>query len=246
MGHEVRLFTLEEKLHYQFRDKALLQLALCHKSFANEGRKKGQTKEEFVNLHNERLEFLGDSVLGLVITDLLSEHFPDADEGRLSKMRSSLVNEDTLASLARKLELGSHLLLGKGEDSTQGRDKSSILSSTYEAILGAIYLDGGFAAAHETAKNHFSDLVNNAVALSNQHDTKTLLQEICQSRFRKSPSYKVVAELGPDHEKEFEVMVKVGSLERFGKGKNKKEAEQAAARFLLDHLSQSSEVEANV
>ncbi len=240
------MFTLEEKLHYQFRDKALLQLALCHKSFANEGRKKGQTKEEFVNLHNERLEFLGDSVLGLVITDLLSEHFPDADEGRLSKMRSSLVNEDTLASLARKLELGSHLLLGKGEDSTQGRDKSSILSSSYEAILGAIYLDGGFSAAHETAKNHFADLVNNAVALSNQHDTKTLLQEICQSRFRKSPSYKVVAELGPDHEKEFEVMVKVGSLERFGKGKNKKEAEQAAARFLLDHLSQSSEVEANV
>ncbi len=240
------MLTLEEKLHYQFRDRALLQLALCHKSFANEGRKKGQTKEEFVHLHNERLEFLGDSVLGLVISDLLSEHFSDADEGKLSKMRSSLVNEDTLASLARKLDLGAHLLLGKGEDSTQGRDKSSILSSSYEAILGAIYLDGGFAAVHATGKVHFAELIANAMNLSNQHDTKTILQEICQSKFRKSPTYKVVAEVGPDHEKEFEVMVKVGALERFGKGKNKKEAEQAAARFLLDHLSQTVEGEKHV
>jgi ribonuclease III len=243
---EVRLLALEEKLHYQFRDKALLQLALCHKSFANEGRKKVQTKEEFVNLHNERLEFLGDSVLGLVISDLLSEHFPDADEGKLSKMRSSLVNEDTLANLARKLELGPHLLLGKGEESTQGRDKSSILSSSYEAILGAIYLDGGFSAAHASGKVHFAELIANALTMSNQHDTKTILQEICQSKFRKSPTYKVVSEIGPDHEKEFEVMVKVGNLERFGKGKNKKEAEQSAARFLLDHLSRESLGEVNV
>jgi ribonuclease III len=233
---EVRLLELESKLHYQFKDPKILQLALSHKSHANEGRRKGQTKEDFVLLHNERLEFLGDSVLGLIISDLLSERFPTADEGKLSKMRSSLVKEETLARLARNLELGSHLHLGKGENSTQGRDKDSILSSTYEALLGAVYLDGGLSAAFDTAKQHFASLLESASALSATHDTKTQLQEICQSRFRKSPAYKVVNEAGPDHEKEFEVMVSVGSLSRYGKGRNKKEAEQAAARFLLDHL----------
>lgn len=235
---EVRLQELQEKLHYQFKDLAVLRLALSHKSHANEGRRKGQTKDDFVRLHNERLEFLGDSVLGLIISDLLSERFPHADEGKLSKMRSSLVKEETLASLARSLRLGSHLLLGKGEDNTQGRDKDSILSSTYEALLGAIYLDGGLPAAYETARLHFTDLLESAATLGAQHDTKTQLQEVCQSRFRRSPAYKVVSEVGPDHEKEFEVMVTVGELQRYGKGRNKKEAEQAAARYLLEHLLQ--------
>lgn len=230
------MLELESKLHYKFKDPAVLQLALSHKSHANEGRRRGQTKEDFVLLHNERLEFLGDSVLGLIISDLLSERFPTADEGKLSKMRSSLVKEETLARLARALALGTHLHLGRGEDSTQGRDKDSILSSTYEALLGAIYLDGGLSAAYETAKIHFAELLDTAAVISASHDTKTQLQEVCQSRFRRSPTYKVVNEAGPDHEKEFEVMVSVGDLERYGKGRNKKEAEQAAARYLLDHL----------
>ena len=230
------MLELETKLHYQFKDPSILNLALSHKSHANEGRRKGQTKEDFVLLHNERLEFLGDSVLGLIISDLLSEKFPTADEGKLSKMRSSLVKEETLARLARELGLGNYLHLGKGEDNTQGRDKDSILSSTYEALLGAVYLDGGLSAAYETAKQHFSALLETASVLSASHDTKTQLQEICQSKFRKSPTYKVVNEAGPDHEKEFEVMVSVGTLQRYGKGRNKKEAEQAAARYMLDYL----------
>ena len=235
------MLELESKLFYQFKDPAILQLALSHKSHANEGRKRGISKEEFVTLHNERLEFLGDSVLGLIITDLLSEKFPHADEGKLSKMRSSLVKEETLARLARTLELGRFLLLGKGEDGTQGRDKDSILSSTYEALLGAIYLDGGFASAHKAASRHFETLLQDASGFSASHDTKTQLQELCQSRFRKSPTYKVVSEAGPDHEKEFEVMVSVANFERYGKGRNKKEAEQIAARYLLDHLQENQD-----
>ena len=231
---------LIDKLFYEFKDPEILRRALSHKSYANEGRQRGN-KESFVLQHNERLEFLGDSVLGLIISDLLSERFPEVDEGKLSKMRSSLVKEETLAKVARGLELGPALLLGKGEESTQGRDKDSILSSAYEAILGAIYLDGGLAAAYATARAHFVELLEDAAAFS-QHDTKTQLQELCQSRFHRSPGYKVVAELGPDHEKQFEVMVVMGRLHRYGKGRNKKEAEQSAARFLLEYLRENPEL----
>ena len=228
--------TLEASLHYKFKDPAVLRLALSHKSHANEGRKRGISKEDFVRLHNERLEFLGDSVLGLVITDLLSERFPLADEGKLSKMRSALVKEETLAQLARSIKLGDHLLLGKGEESTKGRAKDSILASGYEAVLGAIYLDGGLSAIFETARVHFQPFLDDKSLLELQQDTKTLLQEFCQARYRKSPLYKVVSEEGPDHEKLFEVMVAIGETKRYGKGRNKKEAEQAAARFLLEGL----------
>ena len=201
------LEALEQSLHYPFQDKELLQLALSHKSHANEGRKKGLSKEDFVRLHNERLEFLGDSVLGLVISDMLSEKFPSADEGRLSKMRSALVKEDTLAQIARDIKLGEFLLLGKGEENTQGRDKDSILSSSYEAVLGAIYLDGGLAEVFKAARIHFEPYLEEKALLSLQQDTKTLLQELCQARFRKSPEYRVVSEKGPDHEKLFEVKI---------------------------------------
>ncbi len=235
--------ALEAHLHYLFKDKDVLRLALSHKSHANEGRKKGVTKEEFVHLHNERLEFLGDSVLGLVITDFLSERFPEADEGKLSKMRSILVKEETLAQLARKIHLGEFLLLGKGEESTQGREKESILASTLEALLGGIYLDGGLPAVFETARVLFLPYLEEGALQSLQQDTKTLLQEFCQAKFRQSPAYKVVSEEGPDHEKLFEVKVSIAGLERFGKGRNKKEAEQAAARFLLETLAQNVKVE---
>jgi ribonuclease III len=235
----VHLPELELKLQYRFKDPLMLERALSHKSHANEGKRR-VPRDEFVTLHNERLEFLGDSVLGLIISDLLSEKFPLADEGKLSKMRSSLVKEETLARLARSLDLGKYLLLGKGEEATMGREKDSILSSTYEALLGAIYLDGGLPAAFESARFHFTSLLNEAADMSALHDTKTQLQELCQSRFRRSPTYKVVKEAGPDHEKEFEVVVSVDTLERYGKGRNKKEAEQAAARYLLDYLHEQA------
>ncbi len=233
---------IENSLHYHFKDPEGLRLALSHKSHANEGRKRGLNKDEFVRVHNERLEFLGDAVLGLVISDLLSEKFPQADEGKLSKMRSSLVKEDTLARIARTLSLGRHILLGKGEESSNGRDKDSILSSTYEAVLGAIYLDGGLSAVMETARAHFHPFIEGGELPSLQQDTKTLLQEFCQARFRKSPAYKVVSEVGPDHEKLFEVMVAMGDFKRYGKGRNKKEAEQTAAGFLLESLMAEKEL----
>lgn len=232
---------LETKLAYTFKDPEILRLALRHKSHANEARRQGISKEDFVSLHNERLEFLGDAVLGLVMSDFLSEKFPQVDEGRLSKMRSLLVKEETLAQVARNLALGEHLLLGKGEESTLGRDKDSILSSCYEAILGAIYLDGGLAAAFQTVRLHFATLLEEVALLSRLSDTKTQLQELCQAKFRRSPTYQVVSEVGPDHEKMFEVMVSIGEQQRYGKGRNKKEAEQNAARFLLEALRENSE-----
>ena len=235
--------ALEKNLLHTFKDKELLKLALSHKSHANEGKKKSTSPEVFVRLHNERLEFLGDAVLGLVISDLLSERFPYADEGMLSRMRSALVKAETLAKLARQIALGDYLLLGKGEATSRGQDKDSILSSTYEAILGAIYLDAGLAPVFETVKQHFQQLLEGVDANSLSHDTKTQLQEISQAKFRKSPQYKVMSEEGPDHEKTFEVMVTVGDLHRYGKGRNKKEAEAAAARFLLEHLLQEQQLD---
>lgn len=235
------LQKLEQELHYSFKDTSLLQVALSHKSHANEGRRKGTPKEGFVRLHNERLEFLGDAVLGLVISDLLCERYPNADEGLLSRMRSALVKAGTLAEIARELQLGKYLLLGKGEKTAHGETKESIISSTYEAVLGAIYLDGGLPAAYKTVEVHFEKLLNAVNEFALSHDTKTRLQEIAQAKYRKSPTYKVVAEEGPDHEKVFEVMVSVGGLKRYGKGRNKKEAEQAAARFLLETIMEKSD-----
>lgn len=237
---------LEQRIFYTFKDPELLRLALSHKSHANEGRKKGINKDSFVRLHNERLEFLGDAVIGLVISDILSESFPYVDEGKLSKMRSSLVKEETLAKVARSIKLGEFILLGKGEQATGGNDKDSILSSSYEALLGSIYLDGGLPAVFEVVKKHFSALLEEVVSLSSSHDTKTQLQEVAQANMRKSPIYQVVSEAGPDHEKVFEVMVSVGSLKRYGKGRNKKEAEQAAAKFLLEHIKSGEEKASDV
>jgi ribonuclease III len=240
------LSELENKLFYTFKDPQMLQLALRHKSHANEARRQGITKEDFVALHNERLEFLGDAVLGLVMSDFLSEKFPHVDEGRLSKMRSLLVKEETLAQVARSIALGEHLLLGKGEEHTDGRNKDSILSSCYEAVLGAIYLDGGLPAVFQTVRLHFASLLEEVAMLSRLSDTKTQLQELCQARFRRSPNYQVVSEVGPDHEKLFEVKVMVDGLERYGKGRNKKEAEQNAARFLLEALRGSEASDAKL
>ena len=228
--------AFESHLHYSFQNPELLRLALSHKSHANEGRRRSISREDFVGLHNERLEFLGDAVLGLVVSDLLGARFPQADEGRLSKMRSALVKEETLAQVARVIHLGEHILLGKGEENTQGRDKGSILASCYEAVLGAIYLDGGLPPVVATVRAHFQSFLEDESLASLQQDTKTLLQELCQARFRRSPEYRVVSEEGPDHEKLFEVMVSVEGMSRYAKGRNKKEAEQAAARFLLESL----------
>lgn len=228
------MFTeLEKQLHYQFKDKSLLEKALSHKSQANEKRHLRDPKAE---LHNERLEFLGDAVLQLVISDILWDRFREADEGKLSKMRSSLVNETALAEIARSVDLGQHLLLGKGEIATGGRNKNSILACGYEAVLGAIYLEAGLAAAFRTIEAHFAAAIALVETGAFTHDYKSLLQEQVQTSLRRPPVYKVESEAGPDHDKVFTVAVSVGERTATGTGRSKKEAEQSSARAFLELL----------
>lgn len=232
----VSLLELCQKLHYDFKDLKLLKLALSHKSHANEIYRPRSNDAAFMAVHNERLEFLGDSVLGLIISDLLFENFAGADEGKMSKVRATLVRAETLSEIATRLELGKFLLLGKGELATGGSTKESILSSTFEAVLGAVYLDGGLEAAFAVVEKQFADLLPDVMSGAISRDHKTKLQEFAQKNFRASPAYKVIQESGPDHEKTFEVTVKVSQHEQTGKGRNKKEAEQSAALAMLNHL----------
>lgn len=225
---------LEAKLFHSFQNVALLELALSHKSQANELRHKVEQGGEV--LHNERLEFLGDAVLQLCVSQLLWNQYPDCDEGRLSKLRSALVNETALADLARDIGLGPHLRLGRGEQSSGGRNKNSILASTYEALLGAVYLDAGFESTLKAVRQHFGTRISTADAFLASQDFKSVLQEKVQEDFRRAPTYKVVSESGPDHDKLFDISVSIGELSASGQGRSKKEAEQAAARALLSIL----------
>lgn len=225
--------ALEElalRLSYRFNDNGILEQALVHRSFLNE-------KADQNIKNNERLEFLGDAVLSTAISHLLIEKFPDADEGMLSKFRARLVNENTLAKLAADIELGRFLLLGKGEEITGGRGKSSILSDAYEAVIAAVYLDGGFEAAFPLVSRQFSNLIDEVSVTEISRDYKTELQEQTQELFKVAPIYELISETGPEHNKVFEVEVLIKG-ERFGKGqgKAKKEAEQRAAMETLEKL----------
>lgn len=226
--------SLEQRLGYKFKDKEILIKALSHKSQANERRRKSDRK--VAAIHNERLEFLGDAVLQLVISDILWDRNRNADEGKLSKMRSALVNEQSLAAIAREIELGGHILLGKGELNTGGREKNSILSCAYEALLGALYVEAGLDVVYKVIDGHFEHHFSNIEELVISHDYKSLLQERVQGGYRRPPIYKVEKEIGPDHDKTFDVVVSVGRLKACGSGRNKKEAEQSAAKALLDVL----------
>lgn len=229
------LDSLQAALGHTFRDPFLLEKALSHKSQANERRHLiGAGAQDAV--HNERLEFLGDAVLQLAVSHALFERFPDESEGRLSKLRASLVNENTLAQVAREFDLGTYLRLGKGELNSGGKDKNSILAAGLEALIGALFLDGGLSAAKDFIEQRFQKLFTEVALVAESLDCKSLLQERVQSEFRRSPQYRVVSELGPDHSKIFEVFVSVGSLGASGQGRSKKEAEQAAARGLLSEL----------
>ncbi len=230
--------NIEKTLGYAFKSLELLKESLMHKSYAYE-------KNAITTRNNERLEFLGDAVLDMVVSDLLMEKFPKAQEGELSKLRASVVNEEQLARLAQKLNLGKSIYLGKGEELTHGRTKSSILSSTYEAVVAAIYLDGGYDAAYKIISEHFNSFfegmkqgkINDAFFT----DFKSKLQEEIQKRYKKAPHYIVTQESGPDHHKLFQVQVSVTSNDTplaFGSGKSKKEAEQDAARSALKLLAE--------
>ncbi|MDO8518606.1 MAG: ribonuclease III [Deltaproteobacteria bacterium] len=225
---------LQKKIGFKFRDASLLRRALIHKSYANEQRLNALEQ-------NERYEFLGDAVLELAISHLMMELFPDFSEGSLSKLRAAVVNETSLAELARAIQLGDYLYLGKGEDQCQGREKDSLLSDAYEAVLGAIYLDSGFFAAYRVVETQFRGLMEKASQQDITRDYKTKLQEESQEQFHAIPRYQIVSEAGPDHDKTFEINLFIqGEIYGQGKGKSKKEAEQNAARQALDKLDKKA------
>lgn len=225
-----RLKELQKKLGFKFRDLLHLKRALTHRSYANENRMPSTE-------HNERYEFLGDAVLELGISQLLMETFASHSEGELSKFRASVVNEVQLAQLARNLDLGPHLYLGKGEDQTGGRDKPSLLADAFEAVLGAMYLDRGWEKSYAMVLRYYRPVLQ-AVSVGDYiKDFKTQLQEEAQSRFHSVPKYRLVRETGPDHQKIFEVNLFIAEeLYGVGKGLSKKAAEQEAAKEALNRL----------
>jgi ribonuclease-3 len=227
-----QLLLLQKELGYSFSDPDLLMRCLTHVSFG-----RGKRGE-----HNETLEFLGDAVLDLAISDLLMLRFPDKSEGDLSKMRASLVNASVLAEKAGALKVGELLRMGKGEERSGGRKKGSILAGTFEALLGGIYWEGGYDAARRVVERYFgSDIKERKLG---QQDYKTRLQEICQMIFRAPPSYRVVAEMGPDHAKHFVTEIVVGGkVMGRGEGGSKKQSEQEAAKMALEELKRTGEIE---
>jgi ribonuclease-3 len=217
--------ALERRLGHRFVRAEHLIAALTHRSFATEGD------------NNEKLEFLGDAVLSLAMSDLLMARFPGAREGELSKIRASLVNADVLARRARTHQLGSLLRLGKGEERSGGREKTSLLGAAYEAVLGAVYLDAGYEAARAVVERDFAADVAEHLSVG-LRDYKTRLQEVTQRLFRETPSYTVVEESGPDHEKHFVSEIAIGGRRRArGEGRTKKAAEQEAAMQALARLA---------
>ncbi len=221
---------LQLRLKYKFLDQALLIQSLTHTSYGHEY----LSEQPVARRDNERLEFLGDSILDLVVSDVLLETFPDANEGILSKMRAAVVNEKTLAEVARSVGLNDCVRLGKGESISKGNEKPSILSSTLEALIAAIYLDGGFQAVFPVVRCLFEPLFAEGQALMTLSDHKTMLQEAVQARWKITPTYHLLGTKGPDHAKKFEIEVRMsGKALAVALGASKKEAEQAAARAAM-------------
>jgi ribonuclease III len=226
-------YALQKRLAYNFRDENLLRLALTHPSVAHES--------GVASAHNQRLEFLGDSVLGLVLSRQLYEKFPGADEGVLTKSRAKLVNHQALSERGRALGLGAHLILSRGEEASGGRERAGALADAFEALLGAIFLDGGFAAAREFILHEFSAAFGELGELSGIDNPKGELQELLQSRSPNAPEYQLVSASGADHARDFEcaVLHEGAELAR-GRGKSKKAAESDAALAALKILMQQS------
>lgn len=224
------LKEFESGFGYKFRDREHLKRALTHKSYTNENNLSPRE-------HNERYEYLGDAVLELCISHLLMESFPDHPEGELSKLRASVVNENQLAEMADRVSLGRFLYLGKGEDRTGGREKPSLLSDAYEAVLGAIFLDRGFGKVFKVVRKHFLSVIDATEGKGFVKDYKTRLQEVVQSRFRVVPRYKLADQKGPDHCKIFVAELYIrDEIYGIGRGTSKKAAEQDAAREALEKL----------
>ena len=230
------LKELEAYIGYRFEDRGLLDNALTHRSFVNEN-SASPCKD------NERLEFLGDAVLELTVSDMLMKKFPDCAEGELSKLRASVVNEQPLATLARRFRIGEFLLLGKGEEVSGGRTKSSLLANAFESVVAALYLDGGFDRTAAFIGRLFEPLIKAGTLAAVYTDYKTAAQEICQNLFRELPRYLMISETGPDHEKCFETSLIIGErVIATGTGRSKKEAEQQAAKKALEMLQSSNDI----
>ncbi|MFA5569865.1 MAG: ribonuclease III [Sphaerochaetaceae bacterium] len=223
------LLLFQKQAEISFKNLKLLNLAFSHRSFANES----PTDVD----NNERLEFLGDSVLGLIVADWLFTHLPESDEGEFSRIKSVVVSEDSLASIAKRLRVDNFILIGKGEEFSGGRNKKALLADCMEAIFGAYYLDSGFKAVKELIQRLLRPEIKSVLANTHKKDYKTLLQEYAQKRFKNYPRYEVVKRTGPEHDHVFWVKVTV-QKRSFGpsQGHNKKEAEQAVAQIAYEQL----------
>lgn len=227
---------LEARLGHTFEKDELLRTALTHSSYVNENADQGDR-------NSERLEFLGDAVLDLAVGHMLMERYPKADEGLLTQARSAVVSEQTLAEAARELDLGGWLRLGRGEEQTGGRNKNSLLADAYEAVVAAVYLDGGFDRAVEVVENLLGGRLAHAMREVQNRDPKSRVQEHIQARHRMLPEYVLVAESGPEHAKQFDVALLLWGRELSrGVGYSKKEAEQDAARRLLEQVDRDPTV----
>ncbi|GAB4345947.1 MAG: ribonuclease III [Desulfobulbaceae bacterium] len=229
-----QLEELQEKIGYRFRDIHLLQLALVHSSFAFERMKQGR--------HNETLEFLGDAVLDLALSYILFTRFPNMREGKLTRIRAALVNESSLAEMGRAIDLGDYLLLGHGEEASGGRKKPSILSCAYEAVVGGIFLDGGYEETQAFVRKWFEPLIEKGRKSLLAADSKSALQEWLQEKFNEGPEYRLDREEGPAHARMFSVSVHFRGRELgSGTASSKKEAEQRAAGVALEKIRSAND-----
>ena len=223
------LLDLEHKLNYYFNDRNLLKNALLHKSLGNE-------RKEYKNQNNERLELLGDAVLDLIVAEYLYKNYKNASEGTIAKLKAMIVSEPILAKISRQIGVGKFLMLSRGEVMSGGRNRESILADSFEAILGAVYIDSNLDEARVFALSHIKQYIDHIEENEDILDFKSILQEYVQKEFKTVPTYELVAERGPDHMKEFEIQVIVGNYREKAVARNKKKAEQLSAKALCIKL----------
>lgn len=223
------LLDLEHKLNYYFNDRNLLKNALLHKSLGNE-------RKEYKNQNNERLELLGDAVLDLIVAEYLYKNYKSASEGTIAKLKAMIVSEPILAKISCQIGVGKFLMLSRGEVMSGGRNRESILADSFEAILGAVYIDSNLDEARVFALSHIKQYIDHIEENEDILDFKSILQEYVQKEFRTVPTYELVAERGPDHMKEFEIQVIVGNYKEKAVARNKKKAEQLSAKALCIKL----------
>jgi ribonuclease-3 len=229
------VILLEREIGHTFKNKELLRRALTHRSWAYENAENRNDEKEVRKIHNESLEFLGDAVLNLVIVDLLYRKFPEYSEGELTLMKHFLVSASTIAKIAQKINLGDYLIIGRGEENNGGRSKKTLLANSFEALVGAVFLDAGYIKARSCLERVFIDELKQ-ITPEAASDYKTLLQELLQGQKRESPKYRVIEKLGPPHKPTFVVEVEWDKGKAIGKGSSIKQAETMAAGLALERI----------